>query len=76
MLTLPDPVYKIDVNPVAPNGSCAGTGGPLNPNNGTIGAVCNPSNPQVCPIGDLSGRHGSIVQPGNPSYTTKSVLFV
>ncbi|KAF9428534.1 hypothetical protein BGZ94_002019 [Podila epigama] len=51
--------YHIHVNPVGPNNDCMATGGHLDPTN--VGAAkCNPTTPEKCQEGDLSGKHGEL----------------
>ncbi|KAG0348182.1 hypothetical protein BG004_005838, partial [Podila humilis] len=51
--------YHVHVNRVGPNNDCMATGGHLDPTN--VGAAkCNPSIPEKCQEGDLSGKHGEL----------------
>lgn len=51
-------IYHIHQYPVPQDGNCTGTGGHLNPFNGTT--TCNSTDISTCQVGDLSGKHGSI----------------
>lgn len=64
-------VYTINVNPAASNGSCASTGGVLNPSNEPTTKPCDPSKPAFCAIGDLAGKHCKM--PG-PNFATRYAL--
>ncbi|KAG0357745.1 hypothetical protein BG005_003146 [Podila minutissima] len=51
--------YHVHVNPVGPNNDCMATGGHLDPMN--VGATkCDPTKPESCQEGDLSGKHGEL----------------
>ncbi|KAG0017917.1 hypothetical protein BGZ80_007781 [Entomortierella chlamydospora] len=51
--------YHVHVKPVGPGGDCMETGGHLDPAN--IGmAKCDPTAPEKCQEGDLSGKHGNL----------------
>ncbi|KPI43738.1 Cell surface Cu-only superoxide dismutase 5 [Cyphellophora attinorum] len=55
-------VYHIHVDPVV-NGNCSSAGGHLRPFGGPEDTVkCDPSHPELCQVGDLSGKHGNITQ--------------
>jgi hypothetical protein len=53
-------VYHIHQEPVPTNGSCAGTGGHLDPYQRGESPACVMSSPETCQVGDLAGKHGSI----------------
>ncbi|KAA6410836.1 MAG: Cu [Lasallia pustulata] len=53
-------LYHIHNQPVPTNGSCAGTLAHLDPYiRGDI-PPCDPTQPETCQVGDLSGKHGNI----------------
>jgi hypothetical protein len=45
----------------AENGTCADTGGHLDPYKRTDTPPCESSLPQTCEVGDLSGKYGVLV---------------
>ncbi|KAK1074669.1 Cell surface superoxide dismutase [Cu-Zn] 4 [Friedmanniomyces endolithicus] len=47
------------------------SGGPFYPYNATEAFVCDPANPQMCQVGDMSGKHGGIANGTN--YTVSYV---
>lgn len=53
--------YHIHAKPIPEGGSCADTAAHLNPFAANSTAVCDKSNPSTCEVGDLSGKHGSIM---------------
>ncbi|KAH9459721.1 hypothetical protein MJO28_004610 [Puccinia striiformis f. sp. tritici] len=56
--------YHIHSFSLAADGNCTSTGPHFNPMNATVGH-CDPANPKLCEVGDLAGKHGSLVsQPG------------
>ena len=55
--------YHIHVNPVPANGSCAATGGHLDPYQRGDTPACNDTAPATCQVGDLSGKYGIIIGP-------------
>ncbi|KAF9986379.1 hypothetical protein BGZ75_001877 [Mortierella antarctica] len=70
--------YHIHVNPVT-NNDCMTTGGHLDPTN--VGAAkCNPTAPEKCQEGDLSGKHGTLMPSESGAlapitYTDKEIQF-
>jgi hypothetical protein len=45
------------------NGNCSSAGGHLRPFGGPEDTVkCDPSHPELCQVGDLSGKHGNITR--------------
>lgn len=52
--------YHIHQNPVPADGNCNATGGHLDKYGVGEDFVCDPSRPDLCQLGDLSGKHGSI----------------
>ncbi|KAL1843476.1 hypothetical protein VTJ49DRAFT_1347 [Mycothermus thermophilus] len=50
--------YHIHVSPVPESGSCADTGGHLDPYQRRDTPPCESSLPQTCEVGDLSGKYG------------------
>jgi Cu/Zn superoxide dismutase len=52
--------YHIHEKPVPSSGSCSETGGHLDPFNRTSSAVCTPTTPEKCEMGDLSGKWGKL----------------
>ena len=61
-------VYHIHVSPVSSNGNCSSTGSHLDPYNVGETVPCDPSQPDKCQVGDLSGKHGTM--PG-PNFAAK-----
>ncbi|OBT64548.1 hypothetical protein VE03_05285 [Pseudogymnoascus sp. 23342-1-I1] len=55
--------YHIHEHPVNSTGSCASTGGHLDPYAAGT-ATCAPTAPAACQVGDLSGKHGAVSAPG------------
>ncbi|KAG0213488.1 hypothetical protein BGX28_004343 [Mortierella sp. GBA30] len=53
--------YHVHVQPVGPNNDCMATGGHLDPDNIGTAVKCNPSTPEKCQEGDLSGKHGYLM---------------
>ncbi|KFZ19378.1 hypothetical protein V502_03689 [Pseudogymnoascus sp. VKM F-4520 (FW-2644)] len=51
--------YHIHELPANSTGSCASTGGHLDPYNAGT-ATCDPAAPATCQVGDLSGKHGAV----------------
>ncbi|KAK3835283.1 MAG: superoxide dismutase [Linnemannia elongata] len=53
--------YHIHVKQVGANNNCEATGGHLDPDPAKPGVVpCDPSAPDKCQVGDLSGKHGNL----------------
>ena len=52
--------YHIHELPVPSSGDCMGTGAHLDPFQRGEQPPCDPSQPQMCQVGDLSGKHGKI----------------
>ncbi|RMZ85722.1 hypothetical protein DV737_g511, partial [Chaetothyriales sp. CBS 132003] len=63
--------YHIHENPVPSNGCCNATGAHLDPYNATEIPPCNPQNPSICQVGDLSGKHSKV----NESVLASSPFF-
>ncbi|KAF3922478.1 hypothetical protein AA313_de0208227 [Arthrobotrys entomopaga] len=63
-------LYHIHDFVVGPDGNCTATGGHLDPflRNDTI--ACDPSAPETCQVGDLSGKHGDL-----PAEATQDTPF-
>ncbi|KKA24967.1 Superoxide dismutase Cu-Zn [Rasamsonia emersonii CBS 393.64] len=54
-------IYHIHMEPVPEDGNCTETLSHLDPYNRGEQPACNASEPATCQLGDLSGKHGSIV---------------
>ncbi|KAL5345531.1 Cell surface superoxide dismutase [Cu-Zn] 4 [Pseudogymnoascus australis] len=50
--------FHIHVSPINSTGSCASTGGHLDPYGATDTHVCDPTEPELCEVGDISGKLG------------------
>ncbi len=61
-------MYHIHDQPVPANGNCTATLAHLDPYIRGEVPPCDPSAPQTCQVGDLSGKYGKI--PGTGSYQT------
>ncbi|KAA1074268.1 hypothetical protein PGT21_003787 [Puccinia graminis f. sp. tritici] len=61
--------YHIHTYSSAKYGSCTSTGPHFNPTNATA-EHCDPANPTLCEVGDLSGKHGNLESRGNEFRTT------
>ncbi|KAK0254677.1 Cell surface superoxide dismutase [Cu-Zn] 4 [Friedmanniomyces endolithicus] len=64
-------LYHIHLNPIDSSGNCSTAGSHLDPYNATEAFVCDPANPQMCQVGDMSGKHGGIANGTN--YTVSYV---
>jgi hypothetical protein len=53
-------VYHIHAYPVPSDGNCTGTLAHLDPYIRGESPPCDPTEPQTCQVGDLSGKHGTI----------------
>jgi hypothetical protein len=53
-------VYHIHVNPVPESGNCTQALGHLDPYIRGEAPPCDPTNPQACQVGDLSGKYGTM----------------
>lgn len=63
-------VYHIHDQPVPADGNCTATGGHLDPFLAGEAAPCDPSAPETCQVGDLSGKHGKVAgDPFSATYT-------
>ncbi|KAK0896561.1 Cell surface superoxide dismutase [Cu-Zn] 4 [Friedmanniomyces endolithicus] len=58
-------LYHIHLNPIDSSGNCSTAGSHLDPYNVTEAFVCDPANPQMCQVGDMSGKHGGIANGTN-----------
>ncbi|KAF9428538.1 hypothetical protein BGZ94_002023 [Podila epigama] len=71
--------YHIHDNPVGPGNDCQATGGHLDPTQ--VGPdKCDPSKPEKCQEGDLSGKHGNLKPSsagilGTISYVDRELQF-
>lgn len=54
-------LYHIHESPVPADGNCTATGAHFDPYLRGESPVCNAIQPETCQLGDLSGKHGSIV---------------
>ena len=63
---LPSPVYHIHVAPVPADGNCTATLGHLDPWLRGETPACDPTHPETCQVGDLSGKYG-VAGKGNMS---------
>lgn len=59
-LLMQNPAYHVHVNPIDSTGNCTSAGGHLDPANRTETPPCDPTAPQTCQDGDLSGKYGAI----------------
>ncbi|MCJ1480289.1 hypothetical protein MMC06_000444 [Schaereria dolodes] len=67
-------LYHIHDQPVPSDGNCTGTKAHLDPYiRGEI-PPCDPTQPETCQVGDLSGKHGNIT--GNIFFTSYLDLYV
>jgi hypothetical protein len=57
-------VYHIHAYAVPADGNCSGTLGHLDPFVRGESPPCDPTQPQTCQVGDLSGKHGNITSAG------------
>ena len=53
-------VYHIHTLPVPSDGNCSATMGHLDPTNRGESPACDPTRPDLCQVGDLSGKYGNI----------------
>jgi hypothetical protein len=53
-------VYHLHVNPVPEDGNCTETLGHLDPWIRGETPACDPTQPQTCQVGDLSGKYGTM----------------
>lgn len=58
-------VYHIHALAVPANGNCTATLGHLDPTNRGESPACDPTRPDLCQVGDLSGKHGNITTDGD-----------
>jgi hypothetical protein len=70
-------LYHIHTNPIPPSGDCKNALGHLDPLQVTDVLVCDPTLPQYCQEGDLSGKHGKLPALPNVqnSYTDPFLRF-
>jgi hypothetical protein len=52
--------YHVHVNPLDGFGSCSSAGPHLDPGNRTETPPCDPTAPQTCQAGDISGKYGKL----------------
>ncbi len=57
-------IYHIHALPVPSDGNCTGTLAHLDPFVRGETPPCDPTQPQTCQVGDLSGKHGNITTSG------------
>ena len=67
-LLIKELVYHIHDQPVPADGNCTGTKAHLDPYIRGEKPPCDPTMPQMCQVGDLSGKHGNIT--ASPFQTT------
>ncbi|CAG8494300.1 32342_t:CDS:2 [Racocetra persica] len=66
--------YHIHQFAINSTGSCASTGGHLDPTGvGVSGYVCDPNVPKKCEVGDLSGKYGGLQ--GSPRGCAKATYI-
>lgn len=69
ILSLSHVVYHIHVMPINSSGSCASAAGHLDPFLRGEQPACDPTKPQTCQVGDLSGKYGKVTSdPFTASY--------
>jgi len=66
-------LYHIHAKPIDTMGNCTTAGAHLDPYMRGEAPPCDPTMPQTCQVGDLSGKHGKVTLNGETPYMTTYV---